>query len=127
MIQTAFNIGVPIKQNIRETQLWENPHLLFEMPYTLTEKILVENLSVESSWVEDNTNIDYIYVYPADILDRYVTVYFADESLEYIFGCRIPIDQSKQLNASLKRYMDQDSDTEELVYISTKKKPTRNI
>ena len=121
LIQTSFNIGVPLEGAIFAKQLWENPHLLFKMPYTITEEILVNNLSVESTWIKPDMNIDYIYVYPADFTDNYVTVYFADESLTTKFGCKIPLDQSKQLNASLKRYLEEADDTEDLVYFSAKK------
>jgi len=121
LIQTAFNIGLPINETIYQKQLWEKPHLLFKMPYTLSEELLINNLSVDSSWLTPAMEIDYIYVYPANFVDSYITVYFADKGLANRFGCTIPIEQSKQLNTSLKRYMEQDEDTEELIYISTKK------
>lgn len=117
LIKDAFQVGKVSSTSVQEESIWESPHLLFILPYTLTSSILELDYSVESNWFPDDYGFDRFYIMSSG---NAVKLLFTDSSLSNMTEILVNEEQVTLFNEGMKEWMDVVSNMTLPTYISTK-------
>lgn len=120
LTQEAFRIGMSISEPISKEQIWNKPHVVLLLPFSITKENLMSNLSIKNVDFEDDLLIDRVYIYPASLGEESMSIYLSDNALSNLIGFSIKVDQVKLLNSSVERYITQTESDINIDYVSTK-------
>lgn len=129
VIFDGFDIGVLDEQPFEVEQIWERPHVMIDLPYTITNTLLKKELNLRSKWTDDDFVFERIYIFPEQEVDAYQTdqttysgirLVFADRELSRLRSINIQDERMQLLNDSLLLYIETLAEEQSHTYFSTK-------
>ncbi len=133
VIIDTFSSGVEDKDQIQVAELWERPHILFEMPYTLTYDVFKDELGMKSKWMKKTFLFDRIYIFPELESEEGqggyngMRIAFADSTLENLFSVNVQDERINLVNDSLVFFMNAMETEENSRYFSSKEAGLEHI
>ncbi len=117
LIKDAFQVGQPSSTTAEAENIWDNPHLLFILPYTLTDAILEEDYDVEDNWFPDSYEFDRFYIITSGDA---VKVVFSNSTLSEMMTILVNEEQVTLFNEGMSDWMEAVSQMTLPTYNSTK-------
>lgn len=117
LIKDAFQVGQAQETTMEEERIWQKPHLLFILPYTLTDDILERDYSVPESWFPEDYGFDRFYIISQGDA---VKVVFSDSTLSHMITLLVNEEQVTLFNEGMAEWMEAVSQMTLPTYNSTK-------